>query len=674
MYNNIDKTSRIALWKASDLKIRKDDNHLIPIDLNNDKNEFIIRIYHSHICHHWFIIITNLGNIILFNPNTKTFDYTSKHDKNRNNDNSKLINVKLHDSISSSGYHKKLTHISFIYSDNKVKIIPISFNAKSNTLSVHDPMLISTPKNVSFYQYEDTKNENDDDEDQDIDIKERTDTSKSREVIIFDYDWCLDTNQLLLLTNKGSIMCLEDRYKDKDKDKDNNNTNTSWKGYKIKYTIDITQQLDISVMNDESKLLLTQLNSDNHLFSKSNTCLLSFIRIKFIETSQFVVVGPSRNDYNTLKLWTFQAKHGILRDGITLLAQNVNSDLLMLAPLICSIRHKDHQQQTHSQHLGSSLIDCYVITSKQVISARLPSLGKSLLDLVEISIENERKQKMEIDDNDNDENVIIFSLSNKQRIERFVSKSDWNDAQNLLNEMTEIKSTKIDQSLFNLMLDTLIENEKWDLIKGYFVLISDHNETDLLYLLSLMISHLNYFIENELFISCLNKILSAKINDIFMKRCIQILPQSQVEIFVKYLCYSLNTNNDKNGLKIEIIITWLNIILDSHLGTLAFADNDNNDKEKNGNLREYVMKIRTFLRNYDQRINGMMDIQANIHSILNGMKVEYEKNKNETNLKNRNTSKSMSGIGGGLFGSNKFENNDNDPNLYKDYVIEYIKL
>ena len=163
-------------------------------------------------------------------------------------------------------------------------------------------------------------------------------------------------------------------------------------------------------------------------------------------------------------------------------------------------------------------------------------------------------------------------------------------------------------------------------ISGYFVLISDHNETNLLYLLSLMINHLKYFLKNKSFLICLNIILSAKINDIFMKRCIQILPQSQVEIFVQYLCYLLDNINDNDLLSIDIIITWLNIILDSHLGTLAFADND---KDKNRKLKEYVLKIKTFLKNYDNQIK----IQANIDSILNGMKVNYFAKKNKTNFK-----------------------------------------
>ena len=677
VYNKVDKTSRIVLFHVNDLTIKKDDKHLIPIDrLNKNKNEFIIRIFHSHICHHWFIIITNIGNIILFNPNTKIFDYPSKDNENKNkngNENNKLINVKLHDSISSSGYHKKITHISFIYNDNKMEIIPISFDSKSNVLSVHDTIYLSIPKNTFFYTFDD--DENDQDIDIDIDNKEENKCKEEDKSIVFDYDWCLDTNHLLLLMNNGSIQCIEYVH--------GKNTNL-WK-YNVKYKIDISQHLDISIMNnnENNKLLLKQLNNDNILYSLSNTSLLSFIRIKFIEPSQFIIIGPSNQDYNTLKLWTFQSQYGFLRDNMTLSAQNINSNLLMIAPII-SNNHKHHNKDDNSnnhkqQYLSSSLINCYIITSKQVIFIRLPSLGKSLLDLVEISIKNEtNKEIMDIDnDNDdnknNDDNLIVFSLNNKQRIERFTSNSDWNDAKILLNELKQ-HNTKIEENLFNLMSDKLIENEKWNLLKGYFLLINDYNETNLLYLLSLMINHLTYFMENKSFLSCLNTILSAKINDIFMKRCIQILPQKQVEIFIKYLCFSLNANNNKNDkdLKIVTIITWLNIILDSHLGTLAFADNDNN----NTNLKECISKLRHFLKSYDEKIKSMMEIEANIHSILNEMKVEHGDSKNKNNPRNRNRSKSIHGIGGGAFGfdSNNKRQTNNDPNLYKDYVIEYIKL
>eukprot|EP01084_Bolivina_argentea_P001573 2903_1 len=89
IYNKNDtKTNKkcsILLWNINDLEIK---NKLIDLETNTlCESEFIVRIFHSHICHHYFIIITNLSNIILFNPNTNTFDYKSNPNKINNNNN-----------------------------------------------------------------------------------------------------------------------------------------------------------------------------------------------------------------------------------------------------------------------------------------------------------------------------------------------------------------------------------------------------------------------------------------------------------------------------------------------------------------------------------------------------------------------------------------------------------
>merc|ERR1712244_143618 len=109
---------------------------------------------------------------------------------------------------------------------------------------------------------------------------------------------------------------------------------------------------------------------------------------------------------------------------------------------------------------------------------------------------------------------------------------------------------------------------------------------------------------------------------------------------------------------------------DAHLGTLAFS-NDNDDNNK---MKSCILKIREFLKNYDSKMKAMMNVQANIHSILNEMKIENDNNENKNSLRNKNRSKSVHGIGGGAFGFNSEISNENDPNLYKDYVVEYIKL
>eukprot|EP01083_Nonionella_stella_P196428 722788_1 len=612
VFHKDDNKSKLILWNSTDLDL-KNKSMDVPSTCELQESEFIIRIFHSVICHHWFIIVTNLGNIILFDPNQKIFDYKANQNKNHN---SNLVHVKLHDAISSSGYHKQLTHLSFVYASDEshkqqMQIIPISFNAKANALSVHDAMQLTLPKNVCFYDSD----------------------SESQETVI-DYDWCLDTNHVLLLMNDGTIKCLEYAQA--------KNSKSTWK-YKLKYNISMAKHLDTSAMNTIHR---SELKDANVLYAMHDTALLSFIRIKFIESSQFIVVGPSNQEYNTLKLWTFEAEHGFIRDEMTLVAQSIESKLLMIAPIVSIIKH----QKSNSDHMQS--IDVYAITSKQAVYVRLPSLGRSLLDLVEISLKNECKME--------DEEVTVNDVA---RIQRFLDEKDWNDARMLVQEL-EDNQRKMEQNAFSIMMEQLVENGQWELMRRYFVLIEDHNETQLLYLLSLMMSHVKYCGEDEAFVGCLNAILSAKMNDIFMKRCIQILPSLQVEELIKYLCDAV----DGKRIDIEVIISWFNIILDAHLATLAFSED--------GTLYEkYILKIRHCLLHYDQKMKSMMRIQANIHSILNGMKVEYNNKKQKNNLKNRNNSKHAHGMGGGAFAFNtKINNNENDPNLYKDYVVEYIKL
>ena len=602
VYDKVSKQSSILLWNTNDLQTK---NKLIHFEANKlSASEQIIRIFHSHICHHSFVIITSFGNVILFNPNTKTFDYASNNTQSLNCS-LPLKNVKLHDSISSSGYHKKIAHISFIFKQQKekqIKIIPLSFSAKSNLLSMHECIVLSLPNEIEFDG-------------------------------IFDYDWCFDSNELILLMNTGEIMCFE--YADKTPK------------YRKKYSISSAEYLDISATNQKNE----ELSESNELFAAFDSCLLSFVRIKFIESSQFVLIGPSNKEYNTVNLWAFESQHGFLRDSMCVIPQNPNSNFLMLAPII-SVRH-------------SQIVDVFVIAANRTVSVRLASSGKSLLSLVEIAIEKE--YKMDVDRvNATEVEEDALNLSNFERIKRFVHRKDWKDAMVLSKECREHK-VAIEECEFNLLIDCFVENEKWNLFRFYFVLVKNCSESTLLYALSTMLGHLKYFEADDAFLRCLNCILSAKINDIFMKRCIQILPQSQVEALIKYLCERLDDLNDNKWLQMDVVLVWLNILMDSHLATLAFTDDP-------ALYKQYILKIREYVKAYDERIKAMMKVQASVHSILNEMKMRQVKNKNSGKMINKNTSKQVHGIGGGAFGLNPKVGNQNDQNLYKDYVVEYIKL
>mmetsp|Transcript_71645 Transcript_71645/g.114035 ORF Transcript_71645/g.114035 Transcript_71645/m.114035 type:complete len:343 (+) Transcript_71645:2-1030(+) len=327
-------------------------------------------------------------------------------------------------------------------------------------------------------------------------------------------------------------------------------------------------------------------------------------------------------------------------------------------------------------------IAAYILTSKQVVSVQLPSFGKSLLDLIESSIRNE----MDIDGEDeqveeqkhtkqeiNGDSVTV-SMNAVQRITCFVQNKDWKDARVLLNELKTQNAT-LEQCAFHLMVDGLVENEQWQLLQEYFVLVTDHSETNLLYLLSLLINHLTYFMDDESFCFCLNTVLSVKINDIFMKRCIQILPQAQVEMFVKYLCHLLcetNKSETQQRMNMETVVMWINIVFDAHLATLAFS-HDEDEEEESERLRNHVLRIKQSLKQYDEKMKSMMEVQANIHSILNEMKIEYQNTQQNKSVQSGNSAKAMHGIGGGAFGSHS-TSNEQEANLYKDYVVEYIKL
>ena len=58
VYDRSNKTSHILLWNTNHLEINS--KHLIPITNLQDEDEFVVRIYHSDICHDYFIIVTNL--------------------------------------------------------------------------------------------------------------------------------------------------------------------------------------------------------------------------------------------------------------------------------------------------------------------------------------------------------------------------------------------------------------------------------------------------------------------------------------------------------------------------------------------------------------------------------------------------------------------------------------
>jgi len=693
VYNNGTKQAEIALWNLYDLQIRK--QHRLSVDQLKE-NEVIIRILHSHICHHYFIIVTNFGNLIVFNPNTKQFDYPANARANANAmavGNHTLINVKLHDPISSSSHHKKLTHISLVWEQQSmIQIVPISYNAKNDCLSVHDSHQLALPKRLFFYSLQSDHAVGDDDggdddggdeaaaaeeEKEDVDTTmtaaedndEDEDDDGAGEMVprVMDYDWCLDTNHLLLLTTQGVVECYEYvRAELKQK---------QWR-YTLKYAVPITDQVDISsmMMHDQkhgtdsssaanrNELLMSRLYDDNLLFAKYPSSLLALIRLQFIEASQFVVVGPCAKDYNTLKLWTFQSQHGLLRDTHTLMAQNIHSKLLRLAPII-SVRRKE---KFDAQNCAAS-IDVYVVTDRYTLSVQLPSFGKSLLDLVEMSMmqqeEEEEEEEMEVEVDANGE------------LRKNIANKDWTALRVLLSRTHELDAT----FFYTSMVDVLVEHQQWHLLQCFFARIVDHNESSLLYLISLMIAHLKYFAEHAQFVTCLNTILGAKINDIFMRRCIQILPQSQVQLFVTYLCHLLklkqkqkekqkNETVESSLLTMDVVTMWIGIILDAHLGTLAFVT----DADSNA-MQQCMRTIVECMKGYDDHMQCMMHAQANIHSILHEMKSKLQQQQKQ-NLRNVNTAKAMHGIGGGAFDIGNDLSHENDANLYKDYVVEYIKL
>merc|ERR1719242_2728253 len=79
VYDKLSQKSSLLLWNTSDLQTK---NKLIEFEADKLKeDEQIIRIFHSHICHHSFVVITSFGQVILFNPNTKAFDYEAKSDQ-----------------------------------------------------------------------------------------------------------------------------------------------------------------------------------------------------------------------------------------------------------------------------------------------------------------------------------------------------------------------------------------------------------------------------------------------------------------------------------------------------------------------------------------------------------------------------------------------------------------
>merc|ERR1712129_418951 len=150
-----------------------------------------------------------------------------------------------------------------------------------------------------------------------------------------------------------------------------------------------------------------------------------------------------------------------------------------------------------------------------------------------------------------------------------------------------------------------------------------------------------------------------------------ILPRQQLEVLVLYLVrYGLEQSrqSEQNGLSRAVCVSWVNILLDAHLGTFAMT--------QSAEMRRCVRRMKDFLVGYEREMAAMVQAQANVHCILAEMKRAKE-DKERQGFRN-GVKSSRQGIGAGAFGVKQQElgtqQSENDPDLYKDYVVEYIKL
>ncbi|ETO21143.1 hypothetical protein RFI_16061 [Reticulomyxa filosa] len=133
-----------------------------------------------------------------------------------------------------------------------------------------------------------------------------------------------------------------------------------------------------------------------------------------------------------------------------------------------------------------------------------------------------------------------------------------------------------------------------------------------------------------------DKVLSMEMNDLFMRRVLQLLPMEKVRMLMQYLIHLLkmhecqqykqkvNLSPSHEMISVEAILNWLTILLDAHLYQLSF-------ESEPWLLTEQLQLIRSLLENYDKYIDQIIIIQANLHHILsishiNGDKFPVEKN------------------------------------------------
>ena len=395
---------------------------------------------------------------------------------------------------------------------------------------------------------------------------------------------------------------------------------------------ELGDRMEVSALTDGRKVA-----ANNRLFGVEHSSLLSYGRIHCVESvgsgdaAQFMVIGPHRSEFGTLALWTLESVNGgiLERDWMPLIAQSATAKLLWIAPVISV--------------LGSESVTVYAVTSKQTVSVGLPLFGQSLVHRIRASMHCEGAAA----------------------------------AEGAHRKMAFLESAEV-----------MMERAQWTEMKELFERSDGMKESDLLLVLSLMLSHWEYRQHHDddedddneddgPFMAAFDAVLSSKFNGIFMKRSLEILGQIQVQRLLEYLWRSLKR---ERSLSIEAVINWLSIALDAHSGTLAFCSGSNAEE-----MRRCIEDIGDLLKRYDLKMESMMSAEAQIHSILHLMAAQKEtEQRSDRKRSRRETAKTeQHGADALLFESmndgdadddNENDGNRNESNSMRDYVVEYIKL
>ncbi|XP_071964962.1 nucleolar protein 11-like [Antedon mediterranea] len=127
---------------------------------------------------------------------------------------------------------------------------------------------------------------------------------------------------------------------------------------------------------------------------------------------------------------------------------------------------------------------------------------------------------------------------------------------------------------------------------------------------------------NEDLAQLINTILKCQCNDVFLAESLKHLDIGEVLVLVEYLYYLLSTVENKEEVKVECVIDWICLLLDSHYTSLVISNK----------AKTLLLQLHTVVETQVQYFRQLNSLQGLLHTMLKSNKETYANSRKSNQL------------------------------------------